>query len=156
MEILLKSYEDMFDELDRELRRLSDETLMHMFRLPGSEEVWSPRVDVYETSDTLVVKVAAAGLRPNEIEVSLSADNKHLTVRGVRTETSGDRKGRIRYYQMEIYFGPFERIVPLPPHVKIDKDRLNASYDQGFLKITLPKLAEDAEKVRRVVPVGEE
>ena len=156
MDAVFKSYEDMFDELDRELRRLSDETLMHFFHPPNAVEVWSPRVDVYETSDELVVKVGAAGLKPKDIEVSLSADNRHLTVRGYRTEPSGERKGRIRYYQMEIYFGPFERVIPLPAHIAIDRERLHAIYNQGFLKIILPKVVKEIGGTRRIVPVDGE
>ena len=151
-----KSSEDVFDELDRELRQLSEEALTHFFRTAYSDKVWAPRVDVYETADDLVVKVCAAGLKPKEIEVSLSGDNKYLTVRGLRNESSGERRGRIRYYQMEIYFGPFERIVPLPPHIKIDRDRLHASYNQGFLKIVLPKVAGTDEGASRIVPISEE
>jgi HSP20 family protein len=156
MDISFKSYEDMFDELDRELRQLSDETFMHFFRLPNSEELWQPRVDVYETATELVVKVCAAGLKPKDLDVSLSADNRHLTVRGSRGEPRSDRHGRIRYYLMEIYFGPFERIIQLPANVRIDRDRLHAVYNQGFLKIVLPKLLEDDSGVRKIVPVEEE
>ena len=156
MDALFKSYEDMFDELDRELRRLSDETLMHFFRPPNAEEVWSPRVDVYETKDELIVKISAAGLKPKDIEVSLSADGKHLMVRGFRGETASERKGRIRYYQMEIYFGSFQRIVLLPAHINIDRERLHATYSQGFLKVVLPKNVENDTEIRRVVPMDEE
>ncbi len=155
MEPIFKSYEEMFEELDRELRRLSDETLMNMFHLPSSEEVWQPRVDVYETKEELCVKVCAAGLKPKEIDVSLSADNRHLLIRGIRTESNNERRGRIRYYQMEIYFGPFQRIIQLPSHVQIDRERLHASYSQGFLKIVLPKVKPSQEQTRRVEIVEE-
>ena len=156
MNVVVKRYEDLFDEMDRELRRLSDETLMHFFRPPDGEEVWAPRADVYETNDELVVKISAAGLKPKDIEVFLSADNMHLTVCGFRREPASERKGRVRYYQMEIYFGPFQRIVPLPAHIDIDRDRLHAAYSQGFLKVVLPKVIEDDTGIRRVVPIDEE
>lgn len=156
MDIDFRPYDDIFDELDRELRKLSDETLMHFFRMPNPEEIWAPRVDVYETADELVVKVCAAGLKPKNIEVSLSPDNKHLTVRGARVEPPGERKGRIRYYQMEIYFGPFERVIPLPAHVTLDRDRLHATYSEGFLKIVMPKLVQGQKDVRRIVPVEDD
>ena len=52
-------------------------------RLPGAEEVWAPRIDVYETADDLVVKVCAAGVRPKDIDISLSADNRFISIRGM-------------------------------------------------------------------------
>lgn len=137
---MFKSYEDMLEELEREMRRISDDMLLQMFRLPGAAgEVWTPRVDVYETNDQLVVKVCAAGVNPDEVDVSLSADNRFLTIRGIRGEGNIERRGVVRYYQLEVYYGPFERIIPLPTEVKIDRDRLKATYKDGFLVITLAK-----------------
>jgi HSP20 family protein len=144
---MYKSYDDMLDELERQMRRISDDMLMQMFGLPGSlGEVWSPRVDVYETKDNLVIKVCAAGIKPEMVDVSLSSDNRFLTVRGIRREHNVDRRVVIRYYQLEVYYGPFERIVPIPPEVRIDREQLKATYKDGFLIVTLPKTNE-AEKM---------
>ncbi len=56
---MFKSYDDMIEDLEREMRRVSDDILLHMFRMSSaSGEVWSPRVDVYETADTVVVRSA--------------------------------------------------------------------------------------------------
>jgi HSP20 family protein len=147
---MFKSYEDMLDQLEQEMRRISDDMLLQMFRLPGATgEVWTPRVDVYETKEKLVVKVCAAGVKPGQIDVQLSADNRFLTIRGVRTEGNFERRGLVRYYQLEVYYGPFERIIGLPEEVKFDRDRMNATYKDGFLIITLPKKEDEI----RTVPV---
>jgi HSP20 family protein len=53
-----------------------------------------------------------------------------------------DRGGVIRYYQLEVYYGPFERTIPIPPEIKIDREMLQAKYRDGFLIITLPKRIE--------------
>lgn len=151
--MIFRSYEDMLEELEREMRRISDDMLLQMFRLPGAAgEVWTPRVDVYETKDALVVKVCAAGITPENVEVQLSVDNRFLTIRGVRTEGNIDRSGLVRYYQLEIYYGPFERIIALPAEVKLDRDTLSATYEDGFLLISLPK--RPLEK-GRTVPITE-
>jgi HSP20 family protein len=151
---MFKSYDDMVEEFEREMRRLSDDMLLNMFRLPaGSVEVWTPRVDVYETSEDLVVKVCAAGIDPSEVEITLSADDKFLTVRGVRGETDEDRHERMRYYQLEVYYGPFQRIIALPPDVKVDRDRLAATYSEGFLLIVLPKYQVEKKRRPRKVKV---
>lgn len=140
---MYKSYDDMLDELERQMRRISDDMLMQMFGLPGSlGEVWSPRVDVYETTDQLVVKVCAAGIKPDQVDVSLSGDDRFLTVRGIRREGNMHRRGVVKYYQLEVYYGPFERVIPIPLEVRIDRDRMAATYKEGFLIITLPKKTE--------------
>ncbi len=96
-------------------------------------------MDVYETADDVVVKVCAAGLAPDQMELSISSDNKFLTLRGMRVEQDDDKSERIRYYQLEVYYGPFERIVALPAEVGVDRDQLSATYKDGFLKVVLPK-----------------
>ena len=148
---MFKPYEDMLDQLEREMRRISDDMLLQMFRLQGATgEVWAPRVDIYETNDNLVVKVCAAGIQPDQVDISLSADDRFLTVRGVRTEGNIERRGVIRYYQLEVYYGPFERIIALPEEIDIARDHLQATYKEGFLIITLPKKQETGA---RSVPI---
>lgn len=132
------------------MRRLSDEALMQMFRLPGiTQEVWAPRVDVYETEDEIIVKVCAAGIKPTEVDISLSPDGQHLTIRGNRTEDHKEKNVRRRYHQLEVYYGPFERVIHLPD-VEIDKEKLRATYKDGFLKIVLPKLKEEQPPSRTI------
>ncbi|MCX8052688.1 MAG: Hsp20/alpha crystallin family protein [Armatimonadetes bacterium] len=137
---MFKSYDEMVEELEREMRRVSDDLLLQMFRMSSmSGEVWAPRVDVYETVDAVVVKVCVAGLEPGNMELTLSNDNRFLTLRGVRSEQDDDKAERIRYHQLEVYYGPFERVIALPADTSLDRDNLSAVYKEGFLKIVLPK-----------------
>ena len=137
---MFKSYDEMVEELEREMRRVSDDLLLQMFRMSStSGEVWAPRVDVYETTDSVVVKVCVAGLEPGQTELTLSNDNRFLTLRGARAEQDEDKPDRIRYHQLEVYYGPFERVVSLPAEVSVDQDKLTAVYKDGFLKVVLPK-----------------
>jgi HSP20 family protein len=137
---MFKSYDEMLEELEREMRRVSDDMLLQVFRVSGmTGELWTPRVDVYETAEDVVVKVCAAGLAPDQMELSISSDNRFLTLRGMRVEQDDDKSDRIRYYQLEVYYGPFERIVALPVEVGVDRDQLTATYRDGFLKVVLPK-----------------
>lgn len=145
--MIFKSYDEMLEELEREMRRVSDDMLLQMFRISSaSGDVWSPRVDVYETSDAVVVKVCAAGLEPGQIELTISGDGRFLTLRGVRVEQDDDKSQRIRYHQLEVYYGSFERVVSLPMEVALDRDKLTANYKDGFLKVTLPKLQQSTPK----------
>lgn len=138
---MFKSYDEILKELELEMKRISDDMLLQMFRISGtSGEIWSPRVDVYETNESIIVKVCAAGLDPDRVELTLSSDSKFLCLRGVRVENDEDKPQRLRYYQLEVYYGPFERIVALPADIQVDREKLTAAYKDGFLKVTLPKL----------------
>lgn len=95
---------------------------------------WTPPTDVYETVDEYRVTMAVPGLRPDDLEVQF--ENDTLRVRGVRSEPCTDRR---RYHKMEIPVGPFERRVRLPLPVRIDEIRVN--YENGLLRISLPKRA---------------
>ena len=94
---MFKSYDEMLEELEREMRRVSDDMLLQVFRISGpAGDLWTPRVDVYETAEDVIVKVCAAGLAPEQMELTISSDNRFLTVRGMRVEQDDDRDKRIR------------------------------------------------------------
>lgn len=141
-------YDDVLEELEGQMRRVSDDVLLQMFRMSSSSgEVWSPRVDVYETDEAVVVKVCVAGLEPGKMELTLSSDGKYLTLRGVRAESDDDRNCRTRYHQLEVYYGPFERVVALPAGMALDREDLSATYKEGFLKVVLPKKGLMSKKI---------
>jgi len=88
------------------------------------------------------VMVELAGVNREEIEVTVDRDT--LTLRGSRGNTRSGQ-ARQRYYIMEINVGPFERTLDLP--VKVNTEGVTAEYDNGFLRVTLPK-AMDGEPQR--------
>lgn len=92
---------------------------------------WRPPTDVYETEDTLVVRVEIGGMREEDFTVVL--DGRYLLVRGMRSDISERRA----YHQMEIYFGDFSTEMELPYEVAAEK--VEAQYQNGLLRITLPK-----------------
>ena len=104
-------------------------------------KIWRPPTDVYETDDCVVVKVEVAGMDEQDFAVSLSANK--LVVSGVRH----DPAAKLGYQQMEILYGHFETAVHLPRAV--DMDNIEATYQNGFLDVRLPKA-----KPRQVPVVG--
>ncbi len=92
---------------------------------------WRPPTDVYETDTSAVVKVEVAGVRQGDIEISFA--NRILTVSGIRR----DPAEKLTYQQMEINYGDFRTDVFLPWTVK--EEDIEASYEDGFLVIILPK-----------------
>lgn len=91
-------------------------------------------VDVYHTPDMIVVKSMIAGVRPEDLDVSITRDS--VTIRGKREEervSDGDD-----FLVKELYWGSFSRTVSLPE--EIDVDEAEAIEKHGLLILKLPKL----------------
>ncbi len=152
-----KDYRDIIRQMERDMQLLSDDMFRGFFDVPVSGgRFWVPAVDIHETEDSLLVKCEIAGVKSEDLQVALSADDRVLTIGGMRKEHQVERSGRVRCHQIEIYFGPFERAVTLPHGVAIDRDKLSAMYKDGFLIVTLPKLVEIETKTHRVIPISSE
>lgn len=102
-------------------------------------KAWRPPTDVYETDDCVVVKVEIAGMEDEDFGISL--DGKSLIISGVRR----DPASKLGYQQMEILYGHFETDVHLAR--AIDEEKIEATYQSGFLIVHLPKIKP------RTVPV---
>ncbi len=152
-----KDYRDIIRQMEQEMQMLSDEAFRGFFDVPfgGAARFWQPHVDVHETQTHLVVKMELAGARAEDLNVSLSPDDRVLTISGSRTEGRADREGRVRCHQLEIYFGPFERAIGLPP-LPVDRDRIHAAYKDGFLTVSLPKKTLPAQPERRTIIINDE
>ena len=99
----------------------------------ASHSGWSPNTDVYETPDSLVVKMEIAGISKDDLEITLN--DRVLLVRGHRKDPC--RQRRCSFRQMEIDYGHFERHIVIPRSV--DGSRVRAQFNNGFLQIELPK-----------------
>lgn len=112
------------------IERLSPEMMhLHMTLRPHA---WRPPTDVYETEEAVVVRVEIAGMAEADFVIVL--DGHSLSIRGLRPDVSERRRA---YYQMEIRFGEFSVEVELP--APVDVDNVEAIYQNGFLKVLLPK-----------------
>jgi HSP20 family protein len=109
--------------------------------------VWMPPCDVYETDENIVILLEIAGIEKKDLKISLEAN--YLTIKGFRKDLS-KQDGRRNYYYMELNFGPFERLVFIPCAIKAED--VKVTYDQGLLKITLPKLTV-GEKEEKIIEI---
>lgn len=99
----------------------------------SNRRTFRPPFDIYETDEHIVIKVEIAGMREEEIAVSV--DGQNLRISGRR----GDSGGKLAYQRMEINYGDFELDIRLPSlH---DESRIEASYERGFLILQIPKTA---------------
>ena len=108
-------------------------------RLRGDR--WLPDVDVFESTTSVVVRVELAGVRGEDLRVTV--DGGTLRVSGVRRVI--DRSDVKRLHQMEIATGPFERRVRIP--VPIDREAVSANLVDGFLTVVLPRRAAGPRQV---------
>ena len=105
-----------------------------MFSL--SERHWNPPTDIYETEAEVVVKMEVAGVRKEELSVTVEGDL--LSIRGKRDEPPAAKKRN--YHLMEIHYGPFERVFRISDRLQVEK--IKARYKEGFLLVGIPKSNE--------------
>ncbi|RLB84064.1 MAG: Hsp20/alpha crystallin family protein [Deltaproteobacteria bacterium] len=124
--------------LDRLNSRIG-KTIEEMFRsvrpiFNYSECSWKPQVDIYETSDNIIIFAEISGVEKENLELEIT--NRAVRICGTRSEMPCFKNGRYRL--AEIQYGHFERLLNLPS--TIDTEKVKASYTNGFLEITLAKL----------------
>lgn len=92
-------------------------------------------VDVYQTKNEIVIKSTIAGVKPEDIDISVN--NDMITIRGKRDKDHEVVESD--YFYRECYWGGFSRSIILPTDVKVDK--IKATIRNGVLTVTLPKAA---------------
>ncbi|OQX70803.1 hypothetical protein B6D52_03445 [Candidatus Parcubacteria bacterium 4484_255] len=97
-------------------------------------------IDVYQTPTKLIVKSTIAGVRPEDIDISIN--NDMLTIRGKREMQ--EKIDEANYLFRECYWGSFSRSIILP--VEIEADKIEATLENGVLTIVLPK-AKNAQQI---------
>lgn len=102
-------------------------------------------VDVYETTDRLIIKARTAGVNKNDLDVSI-ADGV-LTISG--TLSSGDDTEATQWHIQECYWGEFSRTLVLPVAVK--EDEVEAVLKDGVLTISFNKIQQEAAKKIQVL-----
>lgn len=118
----------------KDLDRLFERLYSHRSHTPSMFlAAWVPSVDVYETRDSIIYKMDAAGVERESLHVVL--DEKVLILSGRRTEATAEENEY--YHQVEIEYGEFRRVLDIPRPV--DADRATARYEDGILYIVLPK-----------------
>jgi len=114
-------------------RRWADQPRERSYRLP---------LDVYSTSEEIVLTASLPGLTPEEVNISINGDR--LTVEGeLRAPLEN-----VEYVFRERPYGKFTRVLTL--NVPIDVNKVEAEYENGILTLVLPKAEESKPKVIKV------
>lgn len=100
---------------------------------PTDEEEGELTVDIYDKGDDIVIQSTVAGVKPEDLDVSITNDT--VTIRGRRER--GEEIKEDNYYYKELFWGTFSRSVILPE--EIEEDMAEATLKHGLLSIRLPK-----------------
>lgn len=136
--------DDPFSTLHRQIDRLFED----FGRWPSLEAFGSaattPRINVSETDQAIEVEAELPGLDEKDVEVVLNEDV--LTIKGEKKAEREEKKKD--FHVMERSYGSFSRSIRLP--YDIDPNAINAQFNKGLLKVTLPKPAEVKQKTVKI------
>ena len=135
--------------LQEEVNRLFSTNMTRAFDDEGiGRGAWAPSVDIYENKDQIVLEAELPGMKQEEFDLSI--ENNVLTLRGERKFEKTDENDN--YHRVERSYGAFTRSFTLPQTVSAEG--ANAEYNNGVLRVTLPKREET--KARRIQVTGSE
>ncbi len=129
---------DLFGELTRELNGGF---------FPGTKEekiFFNPRLDIKETEKAIEMKVELPGVDKKEIQ--LSVEDGVLTLQGEKKSEKEKKEENV--YRRECVYGHFVRRVPLP--AEVEEKKIEAVFEKGVLKLTLPKTKPAEKEVHRI------
>ena len=101
-------------------------------------------VDVYQTPDNIFIKTMVAGVKPEDLDVSITRDMVTIGGRREESRTTSDDD----YFLKELYWGEFSRTILLP--AEIEPENAEAYEKHGLLIIRLPKVNKDKQTKLRV------
>jgi HSP20 family protein len=135
------------------LRDMMDRLFEDAFVTPRGALTTSGRgdlaLDMYETKDDVVVKAALPGVKPDDVDITITGDT--LTIRGEMQQENEDEEGN--YIRRERRYGEFVRSITLPNGLQVDK--AEASFDNGVLTLKIPKSEQAKPKRIQVKPKEE-
>lgn len=143
---LTKYSEDPFWQIQNRMNHYLDSFLDDPFGLTMFEEgdIFSPRIDLSETEKEYTVIVDLPGMDENDID--LTYDRNILSIAG-KKEAEKEDKDRY-YHRIERYSGQFHRDIPL--NEEVDESKIEATFKNGVLEISLPKLEDSTQKKKKI------
>ncbi|MGQ9499696.1 MAG: Hsp20/alpha crystallin family protein [Dissulfurimicrobium sp.] len=132
MTVLKIKIKSRTEELDTGLSQILQDLCHISMPIMSSARGWIPSVDICKTQDTVYIVADIPGVDTNSL---------YLAVKDHLLYLSGNRlppwsEGEMHFYQMEIIYGRFERVIRIPSIA--DTNQINASYENGLLLIKIP------------------
>jgi HSP20 family protein len=118
------------------------------FPTPKLEDFSMPAVNVRETEDSHIMELAVPGMKKSDFKIELDNDTLIISAEK-KNEQEENEKG---YTRKEFNYSSFRRSFSLPNTVESDK--IDASYKDGLLTITIPKKEEAKQKPARLIKIS--
>lgn len=108
------------------------------------EEEGQLAVDMFQTPAEIIIKTMVAGVKPEDLDVSITRDM--VTIRGKRSESRDMEDSD--FFHRELYWGSFSRTIVLPSEIEIEE--AEAQSQNGLLTLTLPKIDKNRQSKLKV------
>ena len=132
----------------QDFRRAMDQVMQRTYLGLDSQRTFDLPMDIYETHNSYEIEVSLPGIHPEDVDITLNSNV--LTIRGeVRVDEEKDGKN---YHLRERRSGSFIRSITLPSSV--NEDKIVANYENGLLKLRLPKAVEAMPKHIEIKTTG--
>lgn len=112
-----------------------------------THSAWRPPMDIHETAHAFLVKIEVAGAREESIEVALYPNA--LVVSGERVDDV-EHDDEMCFHAAQVRYGPFRVDISLPTAIR--QEDVTAGYDNGFLRVRLPKVTAEPPRGVRESP----
>ena len=150
-------FQDLPGTQEERARIQMDSLFAHALGLHGqwqsatgaSTRAWAPALDIAERTDAYLVTVELAGVKLDDLEITL--EDGLLTIQGERHVANDSSEEQ--FHRVERSSGAFRRAITLPAHV--EADAVEASMEDGVLRILVPKAEEAKPKRIQVTPGGQ-
>ena len=139
----ISEMQQMFDLMDRVFVNNQ-----HVSRRSEDSALTLP-VDIWEKDNAFFVRAAVPGIKPEELDITV--EDGILTLRGETRNDSATEDSRV--WRSEYSYGSFVRSLRLPENVSLDT--IDASFDNGFVTIVVPKVAEQKKSLKVPVRTGQ-
>ena len=119
-----------------------------MFQARGrSEEMtWNPSIEVRETDESYVFEADVPGMKPQDLDVTLTGNRLQIAGKREQTREEGDEKST--YHTWERSYGSFCRTFTLPQHA--DLEHVKSELKDGVLKLVVPKQANAKQQTKKI------
>lgn len=135
-------FSPMFNDFNRELLNWGNSNY-------SSTSTTVPSVNIKEDGDTFEVEVAAPGMSKDDFKITL--DGNLLTISSAKEEKNEEKRGN--YTRREFSYQSFQRSFELHRDV-VDQDNIEARYENGLLRLTIPKKEEAKQKEPRLIEIS--
>jgi HSP20 family protein len=138
------------DEVEEEEMVMEEQSAEAPRKAKETNEEWLTdfegqlNIDMYQTKDNVIIKSTIAGVRPEDIDITVA--NDMVTIKGSRRKE--EMVGTDDYFYQECYWGNFSRSVIIP--VDIDSEEIEADLKDGILTVIIPKAAKAKTKKVKV------